>query len=185
VIRLARPGRELLPGYVAALEAGWAPSNIGGERLRLAHLAAIAEDADAFLESLHDPEAKGPPIVLEDGTAVPRLPGWTRWIDDGSFAGFVNVRWQAGTEALPPHVSGHLGYGMIPEKRGRGLATAALGLALGEVRALGLRHVVLTADPSNAASVRVIERNGGVAVGRGVEPAAHGGREIIRFRIAL
>lgn len=180
-----RPCRAFLPGYVAALESGWAPSNIAGERLRLAHLATIAEDADAFLAGLHDPDAKGPPIVLEDGTTVPRLPGWTRWIDDGSFAGFVNFRWQKGTEALPPHVSGHLGYGVIPQKRGRGIAAAALGLALGEARAVGLRHVTLTADPSNAASVRVIERNGGIVVGRGVEPAAHGGREIVRFRIDL
>lgn len=82
-------------------------------------------------------------------------------------------------------MSGHIGYGVVPERRGRGIATRALALMLDEARALGLGHVLLTAEPSNLASVRVIERLGGVAVGRGREPSAHGGREIVRFRIDL
>lgn len=174
-----------MPGYAAALERGWAPSNIGGERLRLAHLAAIADDADAFLESLHDPEASGAPITLADGSTVPRLPGYTRWIEAGGFAGFANLRWQKGTDALPAHVSGHVGYGVVPERRGQGIATRALALLLAEARAVGLGHVELTADPANPASLKVIAANGGVLVGRETEPPSLGGREIVRWRIVL
>nr|WP_275426719.1 GNAT family N-acetyltransferase [Elioraea rosea] len=145
----------------------------------------MAEDADAFLASLHDPEANGPPIELADGSRVARLPGYTRWVSDGGFCGFVNIRWQKGTEALPAHVSGHIGYGVVPEKRGRGIATRALALMLDEARGLGLAHVELTAEADNVASHRVIERNGGIALGRETEPAAHGGRQIIRWRIVL
>lgn len=97
----------------------------------------------------------------------------------------MNIRWQKGTEALPPHVFGHIGYGVVPEKRGRGIARRALALMLEEARGLGLRHVELTAEADNAASHRVIEANGGIALGRETEPAVQGGREIIRWRIVL
>lgn len=180
-----RPSRALLPAYVAALESGWAPSNIGGERLRVAHLAAIADDADGFLAGLHDPDAAGAPITLADGSRVPRLPGYTRWIEAGGFAGFANLRWQRGTDALPAHVAGHIGYGVVPEQRGQGIATRALALLLDEARGVGLGHVELTADPANVASLRVIAANGGAQVGRETEPPALGGREIIRWRIVL
>ncbi len=114
---------------------------------------------------------------------MPRLPGYTRWISDGGFCGFVNLRWQNGTEALPPHVSGHVGYGVVPARRGKGIATRALALILDEARELGLRHVELTAEVDNLASQRVITANGGMQIGRAMEPDAHGGREIIRWRI--
>lgn len=175
----------MLPAYVAALEAGWSPANIAGERVRQAHLAAIAADAEAFLASLHDPEAAGPPIALADGSLVARLPGYTRWIAAGGFAGVVHLRWQPGTEALPPHVAGHIGYAVVPERRGEGIATRALGLILAEARGLGLGAVTLTVEPANLASVRVILRNGGVLAGVEDEPAALGGRRVARYRIAL
>ncbi|WP_291299063.1 GNAT family N-acetyltransferase [Elioraea sp.] len=151
----------------------------------MAHLAAIAADADAFLTSLHDPEARGARITLADGSTVPRLPGYTRWIDAGGFAGFANLRWQRGTDVLPPHVSGHIGYGVVPQRRRQGIATRALALLLDEARGIGLAAVILTAGLENLASQRVIAANGGIAMGRETVPPALGGREIIRWRIAL
>ena len=65
-----------------------------------------------------------------DGTTVPRLPGYLKWMWDGEFCGVIGFRWQPGTEALPPTCLGHIGYAVVPWKRGRGYATAAL-LALG------------------------------------------------------
>jgi predicted acetyltransferase len=38
---------------------------------------------------------------------------------DGDFAGAINLRWQPGTAELPPHCLGHIGYGVVPWKRGR------------------------------------------------------------------
>lgn len=182
---LIRPARDALGPYVAALEAGWSPANVGGDAVIRAHLAAIARDADAFLDGLHDPEARGAPIALPDGSTVPRLPGYTRWIWDGEFCGAIHVRWQNGTEALPPHVLGHIGYAVVPWKRAQGHATRALALLLPEARALGLRHVELTTDPDNPASQRVITANGGVPLGAFRKEAAYGGAEGLRFRILL
>ena len=183
--RLIRPGRAALDDYVAALRGGWSPANVAGDAVVRAHLAAIEHDADAFLDSLHDPEARGAPITLPDGSSVKRLPGYTRWIWDGAFCGAIHLRWQAGTDDLPAHVLGHIGYAVVPGKRGQGHATRALGLLLPEARAVGLRHVELTTDPENVASQRVITTNGGVLVGSFRKEAAYRGEEGLRFRIAL
>lgn len=193
MVELRRPSMEMLPSYVAALETGWSPDNtraaVAGEQL-----AAIARDAEAFVRGLDDPEAPAGTmpagtmvgaIVLPDGSRVPRLPGFRRWIWDGAFCGSVGLRWQRGTAALPPHVLGHAGYAVVPWKRGRGYATAALGLLLPEARAVGLPWIELTCDVGNLVSQRVILANGGVFVERFVEPAAYGGGEGMRFRISL
>ncbi|MCU0987060.1 MAG: GNAT family N-acetyltransferase [Acetobacteraceae bacterium] len=116
---------------------------------------------------------------------MPSLPGYTRWIEAGGFAGVVNFRWQRGTDALPPHVAGHVGYAVVPARRGQGIATRALALILVEARAVGLAAVELTAEPANLPSVRVIEANGGAMVGLEDEPEALGGRRVARYRIAL
>jgi predicted acetyltransferase len=174
-----------LAAYVAALREGWSPANVAGDAVVRAHLAAIERDADAFLDSLHDPEARGAPIMLPDGSSVPRLPGYTRWIWDGEFCGAIHFRWQVGTDELPAHVLGHIGYAVVPGKRGQGHATRALGLLLPEARAVGLRHVELTTDPENVASQRVIIANGGALLGGFRKQAAYGGEEGLRFRIPL
>ena len=56
---------------------------------------------------------------------------------------------------------GHIGYDTVPSVRGRGVATEMLRQALPVARALGLREVLITCDDTNAASIRVIEKNGG------------------------
>ncbi len=72
---------------------------------------------------------------------------------------------------------------MVPWKRGRGYATLALNLMLPEVKAEGLEFVEITTDPTNIASQRVIEANGGVLVERFVKPPQMGGTEGLRYRI--
>ena len=58
---------------------------------------------------------------------------------------------------------GHIGYGVRPSARGRGLATWALGAMLPYARERGLDRVLVTCQVDNAASARIIERHGGVA----------------------
>ena len=126
-MKLVWPSLEYLPSYVAALERGWSPDNVRGQIAAREELVRIAADAHAFLASLVDREAAGDPITLLDGTKVPRLPGYRRWLWDGEFCGSIGFRWQRGTEALPAHCLGHIGYAVVPWKRGRGYATRALG----------------------------------------------------------
>jgi predicted acetyltransferase len=184
-VRVVWPSSEYLPGYAAALERGWSPDNVRGEVAAREELGRIAADAAAFLASLVDIEAAGSPITLLDGTTVPRLPGYRRWLWDGEFCGSIGFRWQRGTEALPPYCLGHIGYSVVPWKRRRGYATRALREVLEDARARGFRYVELTTAVDNVPSKRVIEANGGVLVEEFVTPAALGARKELRYRVLL
>ena len=63
---------------------------------------------------------------MDGGSEVARLPGLTRWMWQDGFCGAINLRYEPGTTDLPPHVSGHIGYSVVPACRGRGCATRAL-----------------------------------------------------------
>jgi predicted acetyltransferase len=63
--------------------------------------------------------------------------------------------------------AGHIGYGIRPSARRRGLATWAMDRMLDEARALGLQRVLAVCVPGNVASIRTIERCGGVFEGVG------------------
>ncbi|MGX8012716.1 GNAT family N-acetyltransferase [Mesorhizobium sp. ORM8.1] len=185
MIEIVKPALRHLPSYKAALESGWSPDNVRLLEATREQLAAIEEDPVAFLAGLDDPEAKGPPIALPDGTKVARLPSFRRWIWDGEAAGSIGLRWQRGTSELPAHVLGHIGYAVVPWKRGRGYATEALRLMLAEARTVGLDYVELTTDLDNPASQKVVLANGGRPVGRFAKIAAYGGAESLLFRIDL
>ncbi|HUR33765.1 MAG TPA: GNAT family N-acetyltransferase [Vicinamibacterales bacterium] len=179
------PSRAYLASYRDALHRGWSPDNVRGDTARREELGKIEADADAFLAGLVDREARGGPITFPDGTTVQRLPGYRRWMWDGGFVGTIGLRWQPGTDALPPHVLGHIGYAVVPWRRGRGYATAALRLLLPEARAEGLTQVELTVEPHNLASRHVIEENGGIFVEAFVAPEAYGHKHGLRYRIPL
>lgn len=183
-MQLVWPASEYLPDYKRALARGWSPDNLRPEAAR-EQLEHIAENADRFLAEQVDREAKGPPFTLPDGTIVPRLPGIHKWMWDGEFCGTIGFRWQPGTAELPPHVLGHIGYAVVPWKRGRGYATQALTGILLEVAKEGLPYVELTTDASNLASRRVVEANGGRVVETFNKPAHYGGAESLRYRIEL
>ncbi|HEY2378059.1 MAG TPA: GNAT family N-acetyltransferase [Gemmatimonadaceae bacterium] len=179
---LVRPTREHLASYADALDRGWSADTQRVEA-RLDELQRIAAEPETFLTEQIDPEGRGPPITLSDGSIVPRLPSYRLWMWDGAFSGSISFRWQPGTTVLPPHCLGHIGYSVVPWKRQRGYATRALSLILPLARAQGLPFVELTADPDNVASQRVIISNGGELIERFIKPVGHGGGESLRFRI--
>ena len=184
-LELVVPSLDRLPAYAAALRCGWSPDNVRGETAARAELAKIETDAQSFVDQQVDREAKGPPIELPDGSTATRLPGFRLWMWDGEFCGAIGFRWQPGTSTLPPHVLGHIGYAVVPWKRGRGYATAALGLVMPHARAEGLRYVEITTDADNVASQKVILANGGVLIGHFKKPIQYGGADGLRYRIGL
>jgi predicted acetyltransferase len=184
-MKLVWPAREYLAGYRDALERGWSADNVRGKAAADEEIEKIALDADAFLASLVDREAKGESVKMPDGSEVARLPGYRRWLWDGEFCGAIGFRWQRGTEALPPHCLGHIGYAVVPWKRQRGYATEALRQLLPDARAEGLRYVEIVTNLDNAASQRVAEANGGTLHERFVKPAQFGNTPALRFRITL
>jgi len=181
-VKLVVPAAAYLDGYVDALERGWSPDNLRPERAN-EELLAIGEDASRFLAGLTDREAKGDPVKLPDGSLAPRLPGYHLWMWDEGFCGSINFRWQRGTEELPPHVLGHIGYSVVPWRQRLGHATRALGLMRERVHAEGLRYADITCDEDNVASRKVIEANGGCAIARFRKPESWGGKPSLRYRM--
>jgi predicted acetyltransferase len=183
-MQLVWPATQYLARYAHALEQGWSPDNLRPEAAA-EELEQIRRDPDGFLAEQVDRDAKGPAIVLPNGSVVPRLPGYSKWMWDGEFCGEIGFRWQPGTTELPPHCLGHIGYSVVPWKRRNGYATQALALLLPDVRLEGLEFVEVTTNADNIASRRVIESNGGLLVEHFHKPAAYGGAESLRFRIVL
>ncbi|MCO1594415.1 GNAT family N-acetyltransferase [Micromonospora sp. RHAY321] len=84
-----------------------------------------------------------------------------RWIVEGDqVLGGIALRHELDDYLV--RVAGHIGYGIRPSARRRGLATWALGRMLGAARALGLDRVLVTCEVHNVASARTIEHHGGV-----------------------
>ena len=185
-MQLVWPAAEYLASYVEALKQGWSPNNLrpqaAGEELD-----EIDRDASGYLARQIDREGKGPPVILPDGSTVKRLPGYRRWMWDGEFCGSIGFRWQPGSNDLPAHVLGHIGYAVVPWKQQRGYATRALALLLDDVRRdqLRLTYVELTTEPENVASQRVILANRGQLVEQFSKPVEYGGSAGLRYRIYL
>ena len=68
LLELHKPSLEGLPQYVAALERGWSPDNIRGRAAAEEQLLRIADDPVSFIASQDDPEGRGEPITLPDGS---------------------------------------------------------------------------------------------------------------------
>ena len=163
------PGGGPPPRLHRALARGWSPDTMRPE-VAEEQLAQIREDAAGFLAAMEDENPRGATVTLPDGSRVPRLPWFVRWMWDGALAGSINLRWPPTAPPMPPHVLGHIGFAVVPWKRRRGYATRALALLLPEARARGLASVELTTEPDNLASQRTIERNGGLLVERFEKP---------------
>jgi hypothetical protein len=100
-LRLLPPSLDRIAGYVAALEAGWSPDtmrDVSGEQLAL-----YQQDPAALIDELTREDGT---VKTATGEEVPRLPSRTFWLDDGEFCGSINLRFQRGTDELPPQVSG-------------------------------------------------------------------------------
>jgi predicted acetyltransferase len=183
-VRLVQPSLEYLPSYVAALERGWSHDNLRGAAAAAEELARIKESAEDFVASMENRQGGGL-VTLPDGSKVPRLPSFRRWMWDGEFAGNISLRWQTGTVALPEYCLGHIGYTVVQWKQNLGYATQALRAMLVEAKSLGLPYVEITTEVDNVASQRVIQKAGGVLHDRFNKPAAYGGAMSLRFRVSL
>ncbi len=74
--------------------------------------------------------------------------------------GAVNIRHYL-NEALLLN-GGHIGDGVRPSERRKGIATKMIALALDECKKLGIKKVLMVCDKENTGSAKSIQRNGGV-----------------------
>ena len=182
-MELVIPSLDYVEGYLDAVRRGWMGDRVifGGPN----QLLALADrDPQLVVDALRDRSTDGL-LHYPDGSTAPRLPALFRWMWEGSFAGNIDVRWVPGTTELPVDIPGHVGYGTVEWRRGRGYATQALASMLHCAAEEGLTMLELVTDPANIASQRVVERNGGVRVEEFVQSQRLGGGRAIRWRITL
>ena len=150
---LVTPTTELHAAWLAA-RADWGPGNHeDGFGLREQDDVETPEGFAAWVRRLRgEPDPAGPDVVRAAATC------W--WIVEGeTVLGGIALR--HGTDEAVLRL-GHVGYGIRPSARGRGLATWALGQVLSVAGAEGLDRVLVVCEEDNAASARVIEHHGGV-----------------------
>ena len=184
-MHLVRPTLEHVDSFLAARDRGFS-FDINPDPAAIAQLTEeIRRDPATYIATVEDLNPVGRTITLADGTEAARLPQYTRWMWDGEFAGSISFRWQPGTDALPPHVLGHIGYAVVEWRRRRGYATQALRDILELPRREGLHRVELTTDVHNIASQQVILANGGTLVAVRNRPASQGGAPLHYYVIEL
>ncbi len=170
MITLAKPDAVYKAPYLEMLEY-WKST---GEPLEPWVLREDASDFDALIRRLDD---------LACGSCISSIvPSSTYWIcndETGKIVGAVNIRHYLNEELL--RVWGNIGYGIRPDERNKGYATRALALALDKCRALRLKRVLLGCYKDNAASARVIQKNGGILENE----IAEGGKTVQRYWIEL
>jgi predicted acetyltransferase len=96
--------------------------------------------------------------IVPDGDRVHCTYWWV--VQDGAVLGAISLRHELND--FLRRAGGHIGYGIRPSARRRGLASWALGAVLPYAKGLGLGRVLITCDVDNEASRRTIERHGGV-----------------------
>jgi predicted acetyltransferase len=133
-------------------------------------------DLQTFLQQCHD---------TENGLNIPanKVPQSTYWLVNGggSAIGIVRVRHRLNEHLL--QYGGHIGYYVRPAERGKGYGKLALRLGLEQLRRRGIDRGLLTVNPANFHSIRVVLSNGGVMEGQGADPVT--GEVVNRYWIAL
>ena len=156
MIELVRPTVDLAGSWWAMVGA-FADETIPGSALRSDDRAGLRDPAvfETWVDWLAEQARDNVP--LPEG----RVPSSYRWIVDADrVVGTLALRHRLNPALLV--IGGHLGYAVEPGSRRRGVATAAVRLALTMAAARGIDPVLITCDPQNVASARTIERVGGV-----------------------
>ena len=92
-----------------------------------------------------------------DGSVPGQVPESTFFCLDaarGRLVGAVSIRHRLNERLLL--TAGHIGDGVRPSERGRGVATRMIALALAQCRALGIGRVLMVCKKDNPASARTI-----------------------------
>lgn len=120
------------------------------------------EDYDSWLEGM---------INRHEGRNLPE--GYVRedfylCYDEGRMVGVFSIKFELTQYLLD--FGGHIGYAVAPSCRNRGLATKILKKGIGIAENSGFDRLLCICDEDNAASEKVIVRNGGIFENRLYDP---------------
>lgn len=131
-------------------------------------------DLQSFLQQCCDSEA---------GRNLPadKVPQSTYWLMNAAnqVVGIVRVRHRLNEYLM--QFGGHIGYYIRPSERRKGYGKLALRLALEQIRRLGITRALLTVNPANTFSKRIVLSNGGIQDGQGIDSKS--GEIVDRFWI--
>lgn len=155
MLSLIRPTTSLHESWLEAYREWGEGAQIDGAALRAEDRFDEPHDFARFvarLRSTADPEVAQPSGFVH---------ATTLWIvEDKRYVGSIDLRHSLTDYLLS--FGGHIGYGVRPSARGRGIATWALGAILPVAHELGIDRVLVTCEENNAASAAIIEKCGGV-----------------------
>lgn len=80
--------------------------------------------------------------------------------DRNIFVRAVNIRHKLNKSLLEN--GGHIGDGVRPSERNKGIGTKMISLALEKCKELGIKNVLMVCDKTNIASAKTIIKNGGI-----------------------
>ncbi|MDU0313275.1 GNAT family N-acetyltransferase [Phycicoccus sp. M110.8] len=121
--------------------------------------AASWDEPGAFAAYVDELRAQALADTPRPAYMVPSTTLW--WVEGEEWLGRIQLRQRLNERLLAG--GGHIGYDVAPEHRRRGHATAMLRAMLAIARTRhGIVSALVTCDPDNVASRRVIEACGGV-----------------------
>jgi predicted acetyltransferase len=169
-IRLLKPTREFSDEFLSLLEE----HQDAGENLPNAELART--DFAAYVRHLH---------AWSHSRDLPAgyVPVTTFWLvkENTMVLGDSQLR-----HTLTPELEaywGHISYRIRPAQRRKGYGTLLLKLTLEQARILNIQRVRVICDQDNIGSARIIERNGGMLSGYGVD--SRNGKHTLQYWIEL
>ncbi len=148
-LKLVKATREMEKGIVDMLEEWYAT----GEKIVPYAIRKVDyHDFDFYSNNIESKEPK-------DGY-VPDSTFFCLDEERDIIVGAVNIRHELNESLLLN--GGHIGDGVRPSERKKGIATAMIGLALEECRKLGIKKVLMVCDKKNIGSAKSIMNNGGI-----------------------
>ena len=85
--------------------------------------------------------------------------------DDKKKVGLLQIRHKTSVSSeFPKDMGSHIYYEIFESEQGKGYGTKILHLAKEEALRLGMKELFISVEESNPASIKIIEKNGGILV---------------------
>jgi len=147
LMKLVAPSKDFQESYLAYI------AELGDEERYPFPLDFDHDDFNLLLDKLKD---------FANGVNLPEgyVPSSTLWlVDQGELVGVTNIRHFLNDNIM--HCGGHIGLGIRPSYRGKGLGSLLMKLSIVYIRNMGINEIHIHCYKNNLASSKAITANGG------------------------